>query len=110
MSPRKTRRHRGPALCRNCRAPIAFFRSPFTDGVRIFNAKPVDMRGQLAEVAYPVLGRQAYRLRDVVDQLMVMRQCSHGEAEEEARDLPWHTLHACPIDQDHTDDAQGGTR
>jgi hypothetical protein len=96
MAARK-RPRRGPAQCRNCRAPIAFFLSPFMTGqVRAFNPYPVDPRVQSGAASYPVLGRQAYRLPDLVDQLMVLRQCSHSEAEEEAADLPRHTFHACP--------------
>lgn len=90
-------RRQVPARCRNCKAPVVFFRSPFTSNVRAFNPKPVDMRTPLVDAAYPVLGRQAYKFADVVDELTALRRCSTAEAEEEAQDLPWHTLHACPI-------------
>lgn len=105
MSARK--RHHGPTRCRNCKAPVAFFRSPFTGNVRAFNPKPVDMRTQQVEAAYPVWNLRAYKLRDLVEDLLVARRCSHAEAEEEAHDLPWHTLHACP---NPTADSSGGER
>ena len=109
MSPARRRRQRGPAQCRTCRAQVAFFRSPFTGQVRAFNPKPIDMRTPMVEAAYPVYGRSAYRLADVVDLLMAERLCTRAEAEEEARDLPWHTFHACAddwgrSDNHHTDD------
>jgi hypothetical protein len=96
------------ARCRSCKAPVVFFRSPFTGNVRAFNPKPIDMRTPLVEAAYPVLNRRAYKLHDVIEELVVVRRCSTAEAEEEARDLPWHTLHACSADI--RNDAQGGTR
>ena len=109
------RRQHGPPRCRSCNLPVAFFRSPFTGNMRAFNPKPVDMRTPLVDAAYPVFGGQAYKLADVVDLLLVARRCSRAEAEDEARDLPWHTLHACPepADEDSTSSdqhAQGGTR
>lgn len=89
------RKRTGPPRCESCRLPVVFFRSPFTGALRAFNPKPADMRQQLAG-AHPVYAGRAWRLADLVEELMVVRRCSHEEAKEEALDVPWHTLHACP--------------
>lgn len=92
---------RGPARCNGCRAHVVFYRSPFTGKVRTFEAKPVEPSHPLAGVkAFPVLGgTAAYKPADLVEHLMVQRQCSEVEAADEVRDVPWHLLHECtPVD------------
>lgn len=99
MSARRRRGPRGPARCRDCRAPIAFYGSPFTGARRAFDARPVDPRqlGQLPQPAFPVEnGSRAWRLEQLVEELMVRHGVGHAEALDEAHAMPWHTLHSCP--------------
>lgn len=92
MSPRKA------AKCRECQAPVEFFRSPFTGNVRTFDPTPVTESHPLAGVrAFPVLGgTAAYRPADLVELLMVQRHATETEVADEIRDMPWHLLHDCP--------------
>ena len=89
---------RGPARCNTCKAPVVFYRSPFTGKVRTFEAKPVEPSHPLAGVkAFPVLGgTAAYKPAELVELLQVQRQCSDAEASNEVRDMPWHLIHDCP--------------
>jgi hypothetical protein len=82
--------------CRDCRAPIAWYLSPFTGKVRKFDARPVDGRTHTGAPAYPVEGRRAWKFTVLVDDLQVRRECSRDDAEAEAYDMPWHVAHDCP--------------
>ncbi|SDC45232.1 hypothetical protein [Nocardioides lianchengensis] len=86
---------RGPAKCRTCRRPVVFLRSPFTGNVRTFDPTPVDGHHPLAVNAFPVMGRTAYKVVDLVELIQVQRQCSDVEADAEVRDMPWHVPHEC---------------
>jgi len=91
------RRRRGPPRCRDCNAPVVFFRSPSTGTWRPFAPRPVDPSQQHPGPAYPVEGNVwAWPYRDLVEDLMVRHRYSQAEAEDEAHDLPWHIPHDCP--------------
>lgn len=93
---RARRRPAGPPRCRDCKAPIAFFGSPFTGSLRAFDPRPADAH-QLRP-SYPVENNtRAWRDRDLVEDLMVRTGITQAEAEEEAAAMPRHTLHTCPI-------------
>lgn len=96
---------RGPARCRKCRTPIAFFRSPFTDSPRAFELQPVDATHPLAGVkAFPVHnGVKAYRPHHLAELIQVRQHCSDEDAMAEVRDMPWHLLHEHPADNDDGD-------
>lgn len=84
------------ARCRGCGARIVFFTSPFTGRPRAFDPTPVDMGRQLTRRAYPVENdTTAWKYLDLVEALMMRLGCGRAEAEEEARQLPWHTPHDC---------------
>ena len=89
---------RGPARCNTCKAPVVFYRSPFTGRPRTFEAKPVEPSHPLAGVkAFPVLGgTHAYRPAAVMEVLQLQNQCSDAEAAAEVQDLPWFLIHECP--------------
>lgn len=94
MSPR--RRRSGPPRCKDCNAPVVFFRSPFTGGWRPFEAKPMSPGRQHAE-AFPIENNvRAWLYRDLVEDLMVRRGIGRQEAEDEAHAMPWHVVHNCP--------------
>lgn len=85
------------ARCQWCKAPIAWFTSPFGGRLAKFDAKPVDGRTHAGAPAYPVEnGRRAWRLPPLVEELQVRRETSREAAQDEAYDMPWHTLHDCP--------------
>lgn len=92
---------RGPARCRTCSAPIAFYRSPFTGKLRTFDPTPIDGHHPLAALGFPVMGRQAFKFADLVELIQVQRQCSTNAAEAEVRDMPWHRLHTHTADDGH---------
>lgn len=90
--PRKKRT--GRPRCRDCNAPIVFFRS-WTGNWRTFDPKPVNGRTHVGAPAYPIMHGRAWRLEELVDELMVTRKYWRDEAEDEAYDVPWHVAHAC---------------
>ncbi|MFW6776101.1 hypothetical protein ACOACO_17590 [Nocardioides sp. CPCC 205120] len=97
MSPRRRRGSPGPPRCQDCRAPITFFGSPHTGAGRPFDPRQLSGRDSVsAAVGFPVFGGRAWRVVDLVAELMVQRSCSSAEAESEIRDLPWHRPHRCP--------------
>lgn len=102
MTRRKRRGPAGPPRCDTCKAPIAFYGSPFTGSPRPFNPRPVDPH--TVQGAYPVMSRRAYRLDELVEVIQVQRECSAEEASDEIYDMPWHTLHACPEPDQESDD------
>lgn len=82
--------------CRDCGQSIVWFTVERTGGRRPFDPRPVD---PVAEVrpSYPIEnGVLAWTLRDLVEDLLVRRECSHDEADEEARAMPHHVRHVCP--------------
>lgn len=92
--------------CRSCQRPVVFFRSPFAGKPCPFDPTPVEPSHPAAGVkAFPVLGGvQAYRPNELAAHLMVQRESSRTEAEDEVRDLPWHLIHTCrpdtPVQED----------
>lgn len=91
------RRRRSSPRCRDCQAPVLFFRSARTGNWRPFDPKPVDQRQQNPSTAHAVEnGVLAWPLRDLVEDLMVRRHCGRDDAEDEARAMPWHVPHDCP--------------
>lgn len=97
-----SRRHRraGGNRCRDCHRPIALLGSPFTDSWRAFEPTPVNGRTYQGGNAYPSEGKRTYRFRDLVEELMVRRECSRSDAEDEAYAMPWFVLHDCPNPND----------
>lgn len=92
----RRRRRSGPPRCKDCRAPVIFFRSPFTGGWRPFEVKPIGAAMHAGE-AFPVENNvRAWRYRDLVEDLMVRLGISEPEAEEHAHAMPWHVPHNCP--------------
>jgi hypothetical protein len=88
--------------CRDCQQSIAWF-NVLGVGRRPFEPKPVDP-ASTGRPAYPVEGGAlAWSLRDLVEDLMVRREISHDEADEEARAMPFHVRHICPNAPDRTD-------
>lgn len=95
MSRRRSRR--GPPRCRDCQAPVVFFRNPMTNRWRPFDPKPVDKAQQLPRAAWVVENNTwAWPVAYLVEDLMVRLPCSHDEAEEHAHAMPWHLPHDCP--------------
>ncbi len=93
MSRPKKKRTSRPR-CRDCGAPIVFFRS-WTGNWRTFDPKPVNGRTHVGALAYPILYGRAWRLQELVDELMARHQYSSAEAEDEAYDVPWRVAHTC---------------
>lgn len=92
---RRTRRHR-PARCPDCHQPTVWLASPWSGRWRRFDPTPLNGRAHNGPTAYPVEGRRAWRVRDLVEELMIRRDCSRAEAEDEAYDMPFHVPHVCP--------------
>lgn len=81
--------------CNDCQTPVVWFRT-WTGSWRLFDAKPVDGRTHTGAPAYPVEGRRAWKIRDLVEDLQARREASTEAAETEAYDMPWHIPHECP--------------
>lgn len=83
--------------CRDCGQPIAWFGVEWLGGARRpFEPKPVDPAAT-GRPAFPVWnGVQAWTLPALVDELQVRRECSHDEAEDEARAMDFYVRHQCP--------------
>lgn len=92
----RRRRRRGPPRCNSCGRRIVFLLAPTSGSWRTFEPEPVDGRTWAGGEAYPTEGSRTYRYRDLVEELLVRRQCSRGEAEDEAYAMPWHVVHHCP--------------
>lgn len=91
----RRRARRGPPTCQDCRQVIAWFHTP-TGQWRRFDPKPVDARHHNGPPACPVEnGRIVWRYRELVEDLMVRREISQADAEDEARDMPWYVPHNC---------------
>jgi hypothetical protein len=89
-------RRRGTPRCNDCKAPVIFFRSPFTGGWRPFEAKPISPGQMHTAAAYPIENNvRAWLYRDLVEDLMVRRGIGQLEAEDEAHAMPWHAVHNC---------------
>lgn len=91
----RRRRHQGPPRCNTCDRRIQFLLSP-AGGWRTFDPEAVDGRTHTGGEAYPTEGARTYRYRDLVEELLVRRQGSRADAEEEAYAMPWHVVHHCP--------------
>lgn len=97
------RRGRQLLRCNDCQAPVVWLMSPHGGGYnRRFDAKPVDGRTHTGAAAYPVEGRRAWKLADLVEDLQARRETTREAAETEAYDMPWHTPHDCPNSPFHT--------
>lgn len=93
-----THRRSQGTRCRSCGRPIVLLGSPFTSSWRAFEPTPVNGRTHIGPDAFPTEGKRTWKLRDLIEDLMVRRQCSRAEAEDEAYAFPWHVLHRCPND------------
>ena len=92
----RRRRRRGPPKCNKCQRDVLWARLVHSGAWRTFEPKAADTRQATGQVLYPIEGSLAWHTRDLVEDLMVRRQCSQSEAEEEARAMPWHARHVCP--------------
>lgn len=91
------RRRRGSPRCRDCQAPVVFFRSAVTRTWRPFDPRPVRDSQQLPAVPWSIENNVwAWPFRDLVEDLMVRLQCGQNEAEEHALAMPRHFPHDCP--------------
>lgn len=79
-----------------------FFRWAVGGQWRTFEPRPVDQR-TMHGTAFPVCDRRAWRFRELVEDLMVRRECSQADAEGEARDVPWYQPHTCPTTEGEAD-------
>lgn len=86
--------------CRDCGQPVTWFRSPFAGNPCPFDPTPVEPSHPLAGVkAFPVSGgTHAHKPNELAAHLMVRREITQTEAENEVRDMPWHLIHTCPPD------------
>lgn len=97
----RNRRARGRLpRCNACRFPIVWF--SWRGSWRRYEPGQVDGRTHQGPPAHPVEGRRAWPLRELVEDLMVRRQISSAEAEDEVYAMPWHVPHVCPPDRDTT--------
>lgn len=92
----RNRRKRGPARCNTCQAPIVFL--TLRGAWRPFEPRPYVPGSLTINPAYPVEGKIAWPLEDLVVELMGRRECSEAEARDEAHDFEWRTVHHCPDD------------
>lgn len=84
----------GSSRCNDCGAPIKWLKSPFSSKWRPFEPSPVGPNDDT--VAYPVEALRAWKFDELVEELMVRRDCSRAEAQEEAHAFAWYALHHCP--------------
>ncbi|GAB3988787.1 hypothetical protein [Nocardioides marmoraquaticus] len=93
---RRRRRGSGPIRCDDCHRPVDMLSDPHAPHrTRPFEQRQVDGRTHIGVAAYPVEGRRAWLLRDLVEDLMIRRRCSRQEAEQEAYAMPWQPVHQC---------------
>lgn len=93
---RRRRRSRGSPRCRDCGAPVVFFRTAMGGGWRPFEPKPVHPGHQMPELPYSIEnGVLAWPYAYLVEDLMVRLECGHTEAEEHALAMPRHLPHRC---------------
>lgn len=90
----KRRKSRTAPRCRDCHAVITWFRE--NGRWRTFDPRQVDRRTYTGAIAFPIYGGRAWRLVDLVPELMASRGVGQDEATQEAYDLPWHVPHTCP--------------
>lgn len=91
-------KRRGPARCRHCQAPVAWFRSPFGTGrPRMFDPNQVSPGHPLAGVeVFPVLnGTSAWKSTPLARWLHTRNGGTFHEAVEQVQAMPWHRLHKC---------------
>lgn len=96
MSPR--RRRRGPPRCKDCNALVVFFRSARTGAWMPFDPRPLSGRdhpGSVGRLWVIENAATAWPLRELVEDLMVRREISQAEADDEAHDMPWYQTHIC---------------
>lgn len=91
------RKRRGTPRCNSCNRPIVFFRAPSTGNWRPFDPTPVDGRTYQGQhgPAYPIESGRAWRLRDLVEELMIRHQQGEAVALDEAYAFTWHVAHTC---------------
>ena len=94
----RRRQHRsGPPRCRTCGQPVVLLL--LRGKWRTFQARAVDGRTYLGGTAHPVEGKYAWpSLRELVEDLMVRRECGRDAATDEAYDMPFYARHYCPAD------------
>lgn len=91
---RSGRKRHTPARCNTCGGRIVFWRN-HNGRWRTYDPTPVNGRTHLG-TAHPVWGNRAWRLDDLIEQLMVLTEQSSESARDEAYDVPWYVAHTCP--------------
>jgi len=97
MPPRRraSRRARSYPRCNTCRYAITWF--SLRGDWRAFDPKVIDGRSH-AQAAYPVEGKKASPVGDLIEEFMGRYEIDRADAEDHVYALPWHVLHACPPD------------
>lgn len=90
----RRRRRSGPIRCRDCQAPVVFFRDP-SGNWRTYQPHPVKGRTHIGPIAYPVDNGRAWRLDELVEELMIRLGYGREEALNAAYAVPWHVPHYC---------------
>lgn len=96
---RRRRKQSGPARCKTCQAPIVWLL--LRGKWRSFEPRPVERLPEVVRLqnpSYPIEGKIAWPLEDLVVELMGRRECTEAAAREEAHDFEWRTIHHCPDD------------
>jgi hypothetical protein len=89
-----SRKRREPTKCKDCRRPIKWLIT--NNGQWLpFDPLPVDPREHCGKPAFPVEQHRAYRLDELVTELMGRNEISYDEARDEAYAFAWHAKHVC---------------
>jgi hypothetical protein len=92
--PRRKTKNRYPR-CNTCKYAITWF--SLRGDWRAFDPK-VHAPGERLMAAYPVEGKRASPVGDLIEEFMGRYEIDRTDAEEHVYALPWHVLHACPPD------------
>lgn len=71
-----------------------FFRDP-SGNWRTYQPRPVQGRTHIGPIAYPVDNGRAWRLDELVEELMIRLGYDREDATNAAYAVPWHMPHFC---------------
>lgn len=100
MSRGRRRRRSGPPKCDRCSQVILWLK--LRGKWRPFEPRPLRTGDLHANGRYPVEGKTAWPLEDLVEELMGRRRVSEAVARDEAYDFPFYTPHSCPDSEEQT--------